>query len=161
MTTYARIVNGTAVEIFIPPSGFTLAQCFPPATAALFSSVPDGTQAGATIQPGTAIAAQAAAMLSAGCQIVCTSASSLNGLYSCSAAAQVDIQAEMISILANGVFTNGQSTFPWADVNGTMHTFTVAQFKEFATALGSFVSTLTLIEQTNSGTLPSASATIA
>lgn len=43
MTTYARILNNVAVEIFIPHSGFTIAECFTADIAALFSEVLDGT----------------------------------------------------------------------------------------------------------------------
>ena len=50
MTTYARILDNTIVEIpILPDDGRTLAQCFPAATAALFTEVPDGTLAGATL----------------------------------------------------------------------------------------------------------------
>ncbi|MFM0141719.1 hypothetical protein [Paraburkholderia sp. RL18-085-BIA-A] len=48
MTTYARIKNNTAVEVFVPPAGFTLADCFHADVAPLFAEVPDGTEAGAT-----------------------------------------------------------------------------------------------------------------
>jgi hypothetical protein len=52
MTTYARIENNTAVEVFDPPVGFTLADCFHAEIAALFSAVPDGTETGATTADG-------------------------------------------------------------------------------------------------------------
>jgi hypothetical protein len=48
MTTYARVIANTAVEIANIPDGFTLAQCFPAATASQFVTVPDGTLSGAT-----------------------------------------------------------------------------------------------------------------
>lgn len=53
MTTYARIQNDTAIEVFVPHEGFTLGECFHPEIAALFSVVPDGTEAGATLANGT------------------------------------------------------------------------------------------------------------
>lgn len=49
MTTYARVENNTAIEIFVPPAGFTLAECFHPDVACTFVEVPAGTQAGATM----------------------------------------------------------------------------------------------------------------
>ncbi|MGF6837081.1 hypothetical protein QF001_000948 [Paraburkholderia youngii] len=53
MTTYARIQNNVAVEVFVTPAGFTLADCFHADVAALFTAVPDGTKAGATESNGT------------------------------------------------------------------------------------------------------------
>jgi hypothetical protein len=52
MTTYARIQNDTAVEVFMPHSGFSLVECFHPEVAVLFVEVPDGTEAGATTTDG-------------------------------------------------------------------------------------------------------------
>jgi hypothetical protein len=52
MTTYARIQGNMAVEVFVPPTGFTLDQCFHPEIAALFTEVPDGTEVGATTADG-------------------------------------------------------------------------------------------------------------
>lgn len=52
MTTYARIENDTAIEIFIPPTGFTIGECFHPEVASLFTVVPDGTELGATTTDG-------------------------------------------------------------------------------------------------------------
>lgn len=36
---YARIEGGTAVEVFTPPDGFELGECFHPEVAALFVEV--------------------------------------------------------------------------------------------------------------------------
>jgi hypothetical protein len=52
MTTYARIQGNTAVEVFVPHEGFSLAECFHPEIAALFVQVPDGTLTGATTDDG-------------------------------------------------------------------------------------------------------------
>jgi hypothetical protein len=56
MTTYARIQNNVAVEIFVPPDGFTLNQCFHPEVAVLFVGAPDGTVVGSTLENGAWIA---------------------------------------------------------------------------------------------------------
>lgn len=48
MTTYARVEEDVAVEIFIPPDGFLLEDCFHPDVAALFQEVPDGTMVNST-----------------------------------------------------------------------------------------------------------------
>jgi hypothetical protein len=49
MTTYARVIDHVAVEIFIPQPGFDIGQCFVPQLAVQFSEVPDGTVAGSTL----------------------------------------------------------------------------------------------------------------
>lgn len=41
MTTYARVIDNTAIEVFTPPDGFTIDDCFHPDVAALFEVVPD------------------------------------------------------------------------------------------------------------------------
>lgn len=52
MTTYARIQNNVAVEIFVPPNGFTINQCFHPDIAVLFAVVPGGTVVGSVFANG-------------------------------------------------------------------------------------------------------------
>lgn len=49
MSKYARIENSTAVEIFTPPEGFSLADCFTPEIAALFTPCPDDVTEGSTV----------------------------------------------------------------------------------------------------------------
>jgi hypothetical protein len=39
MSIYALISNNTVTELFTPPAGFTLAQCFTPSTVARFVDV--------------------------------------------------------------------------------------------------------------------------
>ncbi|MFL9922616.1 hypothetical protein PQR75_46900 [Paraburkholderia fungorum] len=48
MTTYARIQNSVAVEVFVPPDGLTIHECFYPLIAARFIEVPDGTVVNST-----------------------------------------------------------------------------------------------------------------
>ena len=43
---YGRVVGGVVAEIFTPPVGFVLADCFTPEIAAQFKPVPDVVQAG-------------------------------------------------------------------------------------------------------------------
>lgn len=45
MSIYAHISNGVVAELFTPPAGFTLAQCFTPAVAANFVDVTNNTPA--------------------------------------------------------------------------------------------------------------------
>jgi hypothetical protein len=52
MTTYARIQNNVAVEVFVPHEGFTLLECFHPDVAAIFNEVPDSVTVGSTVEDG-------------------------------------------------------------------------------------------------------------
>ena len=49
MSKYARIENNTAVEIFTPPDGFTIAECFHADVVSLFSACPDNVTVGSTM----------------------------------------------------------------------------------------------------------------
>lgn len=49
MSKFARIENGTALETFVPPEGFGLADCFTPEVAALFTACPDNVTPGSTV----------------------------------------------------------------------------------------------------------------
>jgi hypothetical protein len=42
---YARFDNNLVLEVFTPPEGFTLSECFHPAIAVQFISVPDEVEA--------------------------------------------------------------------------------------------------------------------
>lgn len=68
---------------------------------------------------------------------VCTSA--ITGTYATDALHQSYIVAETVSILQNNAFTNGATTKQWADATGAGHTFTIAQWKEFASAIAELV----------------------
>jgi hypothetical protein len=49
MTKFARMENQTAVEVFTPPEGMELSDCFHADVAALFSPCPDNVTQGSTI----------------------------------------------------------------------------------------------------------------
>jgi hypothetical protein len=160
--TYARVVGGVAVEVFIPPAGFTLAQCFPPATAALFILAPDGTVAGATLTGGVwssggpTLAQQLAAALAAGCQIVSTGTPALNGTYAADAETLLNLVGVETSLTAGQGFPpGGATTIAWFDASGAPHTFTAAAFTNFADAMRDFCFAL------DNATLPTQPATIA
>ena len=46
MSKYARSVNGVVQEVFTPPNGFSINDCFTPEVVALFRSCPDEVEAG-------------------------------------------------------------------------------------------------------------------
>ncbi len=97
---------------------------------------------------------QAQTMLNTGISIQSTGDSSLDAVYACSLETQVNIQAEIISLILNSTFTNGEVTIPWPDIGGVYHTFDVNHFKDFATKIGTTVGILKAIITAGSGTLP-------
>lgn len=109
-------------------------------------------------------AAQYGGVLSAGLVITSTATSILNGTYAVDSAAQFNINSEAVSILTNGNFTNGQTTKPWPDASGALHTFNATQFKTFATAISQYIDALLVTKQTllagQSASWPSSSVTI-
>jgi hypothetical protein len=48
---YARIVENTAIEIFVPHDGFKIEECFHPDVLAQFSEVPDNVVEHSTRNP--------------------------------------------------------------------------------------------------------------
>ena len=96
--------------------------------------------AGNTPTPVTVTIQQsAAALLASGLAITSTSTPALNGTYPCDSNATAEIDAQVSSILLNGVFTNGATSIEWLDVSGAAHAFSVSNFKAFATAVAAFV----------------------
>lgn len=49
MSKFARIENKTALEVFTPPTGIDLAECFTPEVVALFTACPDNVTPGSTV----------------------------------------------------------------------------------------------------------------
>ena len=107
---------------------------------------------------------QAAQALAQGVVVTSTATPALNGTYACDAATQSAIQAELVSFLTNGTFTNGQTSRVWPDVSGGFPQFTEAQFKTFATAIAAYVDAVDAAEETllagGSATFPANTATI-
>ena len=116
----------------------------------------DGRQIYSPALPAQTLSQQATAALSAGLSLTWTASTALNGTYAVDPLTQANIQAELLSILENGGFTNGTGTLAWLDISGAAHSMTVTQFKLFATAVGAYVGALVPIASTNSGTLPAA-----
>jgi len=111
--------------------------------------------------PPPTLAQQAVAMLAAGFQLTSTSTPALNGTYGCDPTSQSIVQSEIIALLLNAKFTNGNAAFAHFDKGGGQHSFSATQFKAFATAIAQFIGTLLPIVATNSGTLPTQPTTIA
>jgi hypothetical protein len=77
--------------------------------------------------------------LNTGLAVTSTATAALNGTYAVDPTTQFNINSEVVSILTNGTFTNGQTTKPWPDASGAVHTFTTTQFKTFATAVSNYI----------------------
>jgi len=116
--------------------------------------------------PSQAQAAQTQynAAIVSGLTVNWSTSTALNGTYALDQATQFNITAENVSILVNNAFTNGLSTKNWPDQAMTFHSFTIAQFKAFATAAGQYIDALISASQATaagqSTTWPSASITI-
>ena len=171
------LVSGTSVENaiewdgtsqYVPPAGLT-AVADPTDTVG-----PGWTYNGTTfvapvvVQP-TLTAAQAAqglynAALAAGVNLTWSSSTALNGTYDIDKDTQSDITAETVSLLLNNTFTNGQTTRNWLDYSFAAHSFTIAQFKAFSTAIALYVDALIMAQSMagagQTATWPSANITI-
>ncbi|MDE2468202.1 MAG: hypothetical protein KGL35_05540 [Bradyrhizobium sp.] len=105
--------------------------------------------------------AEAQALLAGPVTITSTSTPALNGSYGITAQDQAHVLSEVQSIMLNGTFADGSSTVAWPDASGVVHTFSVAEFKAFATAIGAFVAACYKVLNGSSTSLPSAALTIA
>jgi hypothetical protein len=173
MTDYARVQGGVVMELFTPPAGFTLDQCFSPDIAAQFVAVPSGAPcaqgwlyangafAAPPAPPAPTLAQQAQAALAAGVQITSTSTPGLNGVYACDPVSWAKVQGTSLYISVNGKFPAGMASLPWADIAGTAHSFsTTAEFQAFATAIGDYVTELQMAVIGQATTLPAQPVTI-
>jgi len=163
MTTYMRVVNSVVVELYTPPAGMALEQCFSAGIAELFSPVPGGQtlQVGDTYSNGGAapaamptpvltLAQQALIAEQNGLTISLSGSMTLAAtLFPTDDATQSNITAVITTINALGTFPGGADTYPMKDASGTWHTFTVPQYKAVAGAIAAYVSALDLIAAGN------------
>lgn len=106
-------------------------------------------------------AAIATAAFGAGLAIVSTSTPALNGTYAVSQLNQMDIIAIETSLNAGKGFPGGATAFNYADMSGTMHAFTAANFSDFAAAIRDYVYALNSVVAGASTTIPASTTTIA
>ena len=74
------------------------------------------------------------------------------------------INAEITSLLLNGTFADGATSVSWPDLlipYPAQHSWTVSQFKLFATAHAAYVSSLYKVINGTATSLPASSITIA
>jgi hypothetical protein len=105
--------------------------------------------------PTPTLQQSAAALLRAGTfQVQSSSTAALSGTYACDTATNNRVLAELVSILTNGSFTNGEGTRTWPQAGGAEPSFTIAQFRAFATAMGDWIDALDLAATTGGGSIP-------
>lgn len=169
MAVYAQIAKDKVVEIFSPPNGMTIEQCFHsslvwvditgryPEPQAGWDAVFSGGIWTITppVTPDLTPAQQAQAALGSGVQIASFSNPSLNATYPIDAESRINIMAEMISLSTNGIFTNGAEVIDWLDVNARTHLFDADHFRSYAMAIGIYVTALKQIIGGVITTLPS------
>lgn len=72
-------------------------------------------------------------------QMAWTTSTMLNNSYAIDQQTQFFIIAELVSMLLNNCFTNGQAARNWPTMSGTYNLMTMDQFKAFATAVALYV----------------------
>lgn len=164
---YARLVGQVVAEVFTPPDGLSISDCFhgslvwvpcdisvtPGWTAAFV----DGSWTFAAPSPpaGPTLEQQANAAITSGLHITSTSMPTLNGTYAIDGISQGKLAAVSTYILVNSKFPGGATEYPWIDLAQQPHVFpTTATFQAFATAIADYVAALDMIIATGSGTLP-------
>ena len=120
----------------------------------------------AVTPPAPTLSQQAASLLASGLTITSTSTPELNGTYIVASGVpfgREDIANEAQFISTFSEFTNGTTTLDWPLIDGTTFvTFpSTTEFLAFAKAAARFYAACSAVKLTNSGTLPSASVTIA
>ncbi|MCG5072293.1 hypothetical protein [Paraburkholderia tagetis] len=181
MSVYVRIQSGIVAEIIAPMldgSGveIPIASRFYPLVAATLVDVTayaveprpgwvatesSGAWAfSAPVPVALSGAQQAAVAFSAGIQIKSTATASLNGTYSIDTLSQSDIIAIETGLNAGKGFPDGSTMFNYPDASGIMHSFSEADFSNFAAAVRDYVYALRSAVAGISTSLPSPAATI-
>lgn len=168
MSNYALVQNGKVTELFTPPPGFVLAQCFTLELAANFVDVTNinpapvvgdiATETGGVwsfAAPPAASAptlAQQAGAASITGLIIVSNGPTLTmaaTLFPTSASTQTALNTVVNGLNTTGAFPGGATSFPMLDAAGVWHTFTMAQYKAVAVAIFNYVASLDLIANGN------------
>lgn len=125
---------------------------------------------GALVAPTPPSAAELAAqeliqsaqsMLGAGIALVSTGTPALNGTYACDLLSQMDIIAIETSLNAGKGFPGGVATFGYPDASGVMHSFSEADFTNFAAVVRDYVYALKSVISGARTSLPASNIIIA
>jgi hypothetical protein len=135
----------------------------PDAYAALEASIAaDAVTVISYVPPPAPSAAQMAAnAMTMGLAVTSTSTPAINDTYACDQLSQMDIIAIETSLNAGKGFPGGAAAFNYPDLAGVMHSFTAANFTDFAAAIRDYVYALKSVIAGASTALPAATSTIA
>lgn len=168
MALYAHIVADVIVELFTPPNGISINDCFHSAltwvditgrnpqpevgwtaTSAngIWTIVPP-------IAPTLTPAQQAKNVLSTAVQIFSASQPSLSGVYPIDSDSRIIIIAEVVSISVNQAFTDGSTALQILDISNNTHEFDIPHFLSYAKEIGQFMTSLQMVAAGTSDTLP-------
>lgn len=131
--------------------------------ATYYASIPASIQALLPAPTGTITpspAQQAASMLASGIAITSTGTPALNATYAVDQPSQMDIIAIETSLNAGKGFPGGATNFNFPDITGAMHSFSAANFTNFAAAVRDYVYALKSVIAGASQTLPAGTASI-
>lgn len=172
MSIYLRVSNGIVAETgFVPPAGFTVAECWPTSmTWVDYSTVSPAPAVGwtatqtagvwtfaAPVAPVQTLAQQAAVAMANGLTIELSGSMTLAAtVFPTDPTTQTKLAGVMTTVNTAGAFAGGATTFPMRDAATPplWHIFTVAQYRAVALAIDNFATALDLIIDGN----PSATA---
>lgn len=180
MAIYARIQNGVVAELFTPPAGVSITQCFHPSLVWVESDGTPGVAVGWTYNgstfadpiapvqtPAELAAAAYAAAISAGLAVTSTGTPTLDGVYGIEPSDVSDIMAEVQFIAAFAEFTNTTTTMLlWTQQGSAVPVafISTAQFMSFAKQAAQYVAACKLAADTvaagGTATWPSNAVTI-
>lgn len=174
MTQYAVVQNSSVINVILWDGKET----YEPGTGNTLVAIPSGQNVSAgysyasgvftppavSAPPAPTLAQQAAAAINAGLAITSTGTPALDGTYTVASGVpfgREDIGTEAQFVSTFSEFTNGAQTLEWPMADGTFVAFpSTAAFLNFAKAAAQFYAAAKAVAALNSGTLPSASATI-
>lgn len=173
---HARIDNGVVKELFTPPDGFSIGDCFhedliwadvtgvsPPPEPGWTASQngPNWTFAPPPPPAPPTLAQQAASLLAAGLTIASTGTPAIDGVYACDPATRATIAEVVAGINAGDGFPGDGPTFDFVLANGDVVTFPATSvFLTAARAVRNFIYACAQVINGRSDVLPSASVTI-
>lgn len=160
MTLYARVENGVVAELFTPPDGIDIADCFNAAlvwndiTGVAPSPQPgwSATEAGGgwsyaapvpPVPPPPSADDVLAEKIAAGIAITSTANADLNATYALDGVSTSQIYQIGLFASRFNVFPSGTTTQMYPDMTGAPHAFTVPEFIAFLLAVAPLVSALT------------------
>lgn len=168
---YALVQNGVVIELYTPPAGYTIAQCFPASLASQFIAVPSGVtpSQGWLYSNGTFSAPPAASpsaisaygnFIAGGLNITFPDSPALTGTYAIDSSAQQKITSVSVYINLYNKFPNGGNQV-WPLLNNTTVTFdNILDFQAFAQTVTEIVAQADVNLTLNDLTMPNSIITL-